>query len=115
MLIVSQFAPFSHSPFPLLPAPTPRLLLAAPKIAGFLPARVPIVFTDEILMRDDPTPAPFVSKYREKMPPGLLELIGHLPTPDEYMEAITRDLDSIYADFDNAHNAYRAWRERTRS
>jgi hypothetical protein len=32
MSIVSQFALFSHSPFPLLPAP---------KIAGLLPANVP--------------------------------------------------------------------------
>jgi hypothetical protein len=35
MPIVSQFAPISHSlfpPYPLLPAPTPRLLLPAPKL-----------------------------------------------------------------------------------
>jgi hypothetical protein len=86
MEIVQQFPSLSHSlfpPYPLLPAPAPRPLLSAPKIAGFLPANVPIPFADTVLMQNDPTPAPFVSKDRAKIPPELLDLIGHLPTPDE--------------------------------
>ena len=43
MQIVLQSAPFLYSlspSVPLLPAPPPRKLLAAPPIAGLLPARV---------------------------------------------------------------------------
>jgi hypothetical protein len=83
MEIVQQFQSFSHSPFPLLPAPALRLLLNAPKVAGLLPANVPVPFADVILMREDPTPAPFVGKDRADIPPELLKIIGHLPTPDE--------------------------------
>jgi hypothetical protein len=86
MRSLSQPAPISYSSFPsflLLPAPVPRLMLSAPKIAGFLPANVPLPFADTVLMQNDPTPPPFVSKDRAKIPPELLDLIGHLPTPDE--------------------------------
>jgi hypothetical protein len=48
-----------------------------------LPATVPTRPTDMILMRDDPTPAPFIGKDRADIPPELLKIIGHLPTPDE--------------------------------
>jgi hypothetical protein len=89
MCIVSQSTSVSYSlfpPFPLLPAPAPRRLLTAPKVAGLLPARVAAPFdsvTDSVLLRDDPTPPPFVSKDRAKLPPEVLHLIGHLPAPDE--------------------------------
>jgi hypothetical protein len=75
MQIVSQFALFSYSPFPALPAP---------RIAGLLPANVaPPPPPYEVLRRNDPTPPPFVSKDRAAMPPEILAIIGHLPAPDE--------------------------------
>jgi hypothetical protein len=99
MCIVSQSTSVSYSlfpSFPLLPAPAPRPLLPAPKVAGLLPARVATPFTDAVLRRDDPTPPPFVSKDRAKLPPEVLYLIGHLPAPDELQhrhETRMREID----------------------
>jgi hypothetical protein len=102
MDIVQQFQPFSHSPFPLLPAPAPRPLLSAPKIAGLLPVTTATPFTDTILMRDDPTPIPRVARDHAAMPPQLLKLIAHLPTPDELNEWVDTRRAEIFGKLANS-------------
>jgi hypothetical protein len=75
MQIVQRSATFSLStfPFPLLSAPPPPKLLAAPRIAGLLPARVP-----ERVVR------PRIEIIREPATfDELLQQLGHLPTIEE--------------------------------
>lgn len=74
-------------PFPLLTAPPPPKLLAAPKIAGLLPARVP-----------QPAARVQIEIVREPQTfDELMAQLGHLPTVEECDAEIIASLEAHIA------------------